>query len=60
MLNIQEKDEGYIPIAPGPIDNNRGRKRTNEVQSSRIKVYFIKTKSDTRKNQTISLKINKV
>jgi hypothetical protein len=40
-----------VPIASGPIDTNRGRRSDLDTgtKASRIKVYFVKTDSRTRK-----------
>ena len=42
MQNINGSDGIYIPIAPGPIDGNRGRKKD-------CAIYIVKTKFETRK-----------
>lgn len=58
MQNIYGKDGGFVPIAPGPIDTNRGRKCQTDIILPKIKVYVIKTKLSTRKNTKISIKLN--
>ncbi len=45
MQNINGIDGIYIPIAPGPIDGNRGRKKECVLPD----LYIVKTRFETRK-----------